>query len=50
MSGSGQSSDSIVSSEHLAELAALFDRFEYAFDPLAEDAREAEAEFDKKGQ
>lgn len=32
----------------LEELAALFDRFEFAFDPRSIDAKEAESEFESR--
>lgn len=32
----------------IAELAVLFDRFEFAFDPLATAAKEAESDFEAK--
>ena len=32
----------------IAELASLFDRFEFAFDPLAVAAKEAESAFEEK--
>lgn len=37
-----------VSKRELAELAGLFDRFQFAFDPESLEAREAEAVFDQK--
>ncbi|MHB8520978.1 MAG: hypothetical protein ACYDH9_09475 [Limisphaerales bacterium] len=40
--------EGVVSRVELAELAALFDRFEFAFDPRAIAAREAESEFENK--
>lgn len=38
-------SEGVVTRAELAELAALFDRFEFALDPRATDAKEAESEF-----
>lgn len=35
-----------VSREDIARLAVLFDRFEYAFEPLSIDAKEAESQFE----
>lgn len=35
-----------VTRRELAELAELFDRFEFAFDPLSTAAKEAESAFD----
>ena len=35
-----------ISREDIAELAALFERFEYAFDPLSLWAKEAESKFE----
>src|SRR2546427_3316825 len=37
-----------ISREDIAELAALFDRFEYAFDPLSLRANEAESKFEDR--
>ena len=37
-----------ISREDIAELAALFDRFEYAFDPLSLRAKEAESKFEDR--
>jgi hypothetical protein len=37
-----------ISREDIAELAALFDRFEYAFDPLSLRAKEAESNFEDR--
>jgi len=45
MSTSGDTEGDITRAE-LAELAALFDQFEFAFDPLSLAAREAESRFD----
>ena len=41
-----ESTDGIVSPDDLAELADLFDRSEFAFDPLSEECREATAMFE----
>ena len=41
-------SEGAVSRDEIAELAALFDRFEFAFDPRAMAAKEAESEFENK--
>lgn len=38
--------EGVVSRIELAELARLFDQFEFAFDPRALAAREAESEFE----
>lgn len=38
----------LVSRSELEELADLFDRFEFALDPLSAKAREAESEFENK--
>ncbi len=38
--------EGIVTRTDIAELAALFDRFEFAFDPLSTAAKEAEVAFD----
>ena len=37
-----------ISREDIAELAGLFERFEYAFDPLSLWAKEAESKFEDK--
>ncbi len=37
-----------ISKTELAELAGLFDRFEFAFDPISLAAREAESAFEDK--
>jgi len=37
-----------VTRTELAELASLFDRFEFAFDPRSLQAREAESEFETR--
>jgi hypothetical protein len=39
-----------ITRDELAELACLFDRFEFAFDPRALAAREAESEFEERVQ
>ncbi len=36
----------LVSRNDIAELAGLFDRFEFAFDPRSLSAKEAESDFD----
>ena len=41
-------SGGLVSKAELAELAGLFDQFEFAFDPRSVAAREAESAFDEK--
>jgi hypothetical protein len=41
-------SEGIISKAELAELADLFDKFEFAFDPRSISAREAESAFDDK--
>jgi hypothetical protein len=38
----------IVSRDDLAALAALFDRYAYAFDPLSLEAREARSQFEDR--
>ncbi len=38
--------EGIVTRTELAELAGLFDQFEFAFDPFSLSAREAESRFD----
>jgi hypothetical protein len=45
MSDDGDS-EGIISRTEIAELAVLFDRFEFAFDPLATATKEAESEFE----
>lgn len=40
--------EGIVSRESLAELAELFDRFEFAFDPRSTAAKEAESQFQSR--
>lgn len=40
----------LVSADELRELAGWFDEFEFAFDPLAVRAREAEAKFNDRVQ
>lgn len=37
-----------ITRDEIADLANLFDRFEFAFDPLSLAAREAESEFEEK--
>jgi len=41
-------SEGTVTRIELEELAQLFDRFEFAFDPLAREAKEAESEFEDR--
>lgn len=41
-------SEGAVSRAELAELAALFDRFEFAFDPRSIAAKEAESQFESR--
>jgi len=41
-------SQGAVSSAELAELAELFDKFEFAFDPLSKSAKEAESQFEDR--
>lgn len=36
----------LISRDEIAELASLFDRFEFAFDPRSLSAKEAESNFD----
>ncbi len=43
-------SDGIVTKTELAELADLFDKFEFAFDPRSRQAKEAESEFENRLQ
>ncbi|MBI5386712.1 MAG: hypothetical protein HZA90_18730 [Verrucomicrobia bacterium] len=38
--------EGLVSRDEIAQLAALFDRFEFAFDPRATATKEAESDFD----
>ena len=40
--------EGVISRTELAELAGLFDRFEFAFDPRALAAREAESVFESR--
>lgn len=40
--------EGLVTRSEIAELAALFDRCEFAFDPLSIAAREAESEFEAR--
>lgn len=37
-----------ITRDEIAELAVLFDRFEYAFDPTSISAREAESQFEDR--
>ena len=37
-----------VTRQELEELADLFDRYEFAFDPLSTEAKEAEVEFENR--
>jgi hypothetical protein len=41
-------SEGIVTRNELSELAALFDQFEFAFDPLSIQAKEAESQFENR--
>lgn len=41
-------SGGLVTRAQLEELAALFDRFEFAIDPLSVEAREAESQFNSR--
>jgi hypothetical protein len=41
-------SEGTVTRVEIAELAVLFDRFEFAFDPLSTAAKEAESDFEAK--
>jgi hypothetical protein len=47
MSEDGVSEGTIAKAE-LAELAELFDKFEFAFDPLSTSAKEAESRFEDR--
>ena len=40
----------IISRDDLAALAAMFDRYAYAFDPLSVEAREAKSQFEHRVQ
>ena len=44
----GDPAEGIVTRSELAELAELFDRFEFAIDPLSLDAAESEANFNTR--
>jgi hypothetical protein len=37
-----------ITRDEIAELAAQFDRFEFAFNPLSSDAKEAESDFEER--
>jgi hypothetical protein len=37
-----------ISRDEIAELASQFDRFEFAFNPLSTDAKEAESDFEER--
>jgi hypothetical protein len=37
-----------ITRDEVAELAFLFDRYEFAFDPLSRAAREAESDFEER--
>ena len=37
-----------ITGDEIAELALLFDRYEFAFDPLARATKEAESEFEER--
>lgn len=41
-------SEGLVTRTELAELATLFDQFEFAFDPRSPVAKESESEFDNR--
>lgn len=41
-------SEGIVTRADLTELAAIFDQFEFAFDPLSPAAKEAESQFENR--
>lgn len=41
-------SEGAVTRDEIAALALLFDRYEFAFDPLSRSAREAESEFEER--
>ena len=49
MSGNGLSEGAVTRTE-LTDLAELFDRFEFAFDPRAMSAKEAESEFERRAR
>jgi hypothetical protein len=38
----------IITRDEVAELASLFDRYEFAFDPRSRTAREAESDFEER--
>ncbi len=40
--------EGIITRDEVAELAFLFDRYEFAFDPLCLAAREAESDFEER--
>jgi hypothetical protein len=40
-----ESSDGIISKSELEELSSLFDRFEFALDPMSADCKLAESQF-----
>jgi hypothetical protein len=40
--------EGIITRDEIAELAYLFDRYEFAFDPRSLAAREAESDFEEK--
>jgi hypothetical protein len=40
--------EGIITRDELAELACLFDRYEFAFDPRSLAAREAESDFEQR--
>ncbi len=42
----GEPAEGAVTRDQIAALAALFDRFEFAFDPRSTAAKEAESDFD----
>ena len=41
-------SEGLVSRTDIADLALLFDRFEYSIDPISDDCRMAEVEFEDR--
>ena len=40
--------EGLIAGDEVAELASLFDGYEFAFDPLTRAAREAESEFEER--
>ena len=43
-----QNTGGIISRDEIAELSAIFDRFEYALDPTTAECRSAEIDFDDR--